>query len=109
MSDVTFTPEQVREIRRRITDAYAHKRDILAAFPLPKVTRYRTFRFGDYDYRVNGCVVEFERTEGEGWFPTNYGNGTAEQFAAEMTRLRKWDVVAAFVDVCARPTEEVDA
>ena len=114
MSDITFTPEQVTEIRRRIE---AHCREqgysqwvtdaILAAFPLPKVTRFRTFTRVD-TYRVRDCVVEFE-AEGGVWKRSGYGNGSVESFAQHMARFEDWTTLAALADVAASPTEEVDA
>ena len=114
MSDITFTPEQVTEIRRRIEEhcrQMGHSswaRDaFLAAFPLPKVTRFRTFTRVD-TYRVRDCVVEFE-AEGGVWKRSGYGNGSVESFAQHMARFKDWTTLAALADVAARPTEEVDA
>ena len=121
MSDITFTPEQVTEIRRRI-EALMHLQstagiigpavkkglaDALAAFPLPKVTRFRTFTRVD-TYRVCDCVVEFE-AEGGVWKRSGYGNGSVESFAQHMARFEDWTTLAALADVAASPTEEVDA
>ena len=122
MSDVTFTPEQVNEIRRRIE---AHCREqgysqwvtdaILAAFPLSKVTRFRTFTMTWDDlpeskvetYRVNG-QVEYLSADGR-WYQTNYGTGSIRSFAEELAAKCRWKALAALADVAARPTEEVDA
>lgn len=108
MSEVTFSPEQVREIRRRIEDAYSHKQDILAAFPLPTVVRYRTFQWGGYAHRVRGSVVEFESINGA-WVLSGYGTGSVASFAEHMARYRDWTTLAALADVAACPVEEVDA
>ena len=113
-----FTIEQVREIRRRIEARASgvHQRDILlAAFPL-KVTRYRTFTmtWGDRPdskletYRINGGQVEFLSDIGK-WYTTNHGTGLVASFAEQLVAKERWTALAAFADVCARPTEEVDA
>ena len=122
MSDVTFTAEQIVEIRRRVE---AHCREqgfaqwakdaFLAAFPL-KVTRYRTFTmtWGDRPdskletYRINGGQVEFLSDIGK-WYTTNYGTGLVASFAEQLVAKERWTALAAFADVCARPVEEVDA
>lgn len=110
MSDITFTPEQVREIRRRIADAYAHKQDILAAFPLPKVTRFRTFTVAwggalPDTYRVNGWHIEWYDEEDAEWSVSR----TVSTMAHDLAVAGDWTALAAFADVAARPTEEVDA
>ena len=115
MSDITFTPEQVKEIRRRVVMGTKDEMQyparivdaILAAFPLPKVTRFRTFTRVD-TYRVRDCVVEFE-AEGGVWKRSGYGNGSVESFAQHMARFKDWTTLAALADVAASPTEEVDA
>ena len=128
MSDITFTPEQVTEIRRRIEEsqqaqfgacdegAFGRVRaegiravciNLLSRFPLPKVTRFRTFTRVD-TYRVRDCVVEFE-AEGGVWKRSGYGNGSVESFAQHMARFEDWTTLAALADVAASPTEEVDA
>lgn len=124
MSGVTFTPEQIAEIRRRVVAAtkgdicYPQRTvdAILAAFPLPKVTRYRTFmvQWGDLPiskvetYRVNRVRVEYLSDIGE-WYTTNYGGGSLASFAEQLVAKERWEALAAFADVCARPVEEVDA
>lgn len=122
MSDSTFTPEQIREIRRRIVMGTKGEMQyparivdaILAAFPPPKVTRYRTFTSdanSDGSFRVVGNVVEYclrGLEDTDGWVPTSYGP-KRERFAASLVAYEDWTALAAFADVCARPTEEVDA
>ena len=120
MSHVTFTPEQIAEIRRRIITTqpgtYEVPREaVLSRFPLPKVTRYRTFTmtWGDRPdsnvetYRINGWRVEFLSDNGE-WYTTNYGDGTVASFAEQLVAKDRWSALAAFADVCARPVEEVE-
>lgn len=113
---IDFTPEQLKEIRRRIEDAYAHKQDILAAFPLPKVTRYRTFESSktlalgsNGTYRVSEGRVEYcsRGLELSGWVVATDGDSVA-RFAARLIGLQDWTALAALADVAARPTEEVD-
>ena len=121
MSDVTFTAEQIAEIRRRLEAVewppftVPERRAVLAAFPL-KVTRYRTFTmtWGDLPdstvetYRVNDSKVEYLSDIGK-WYTTNHGTGLAASFAGQLVAKERWTALAAFADVCARPTEEVDA
>lgn len=122
MSHVTFTPEQIAEIRRRIITTqpgtYEVPREaVLSRFPLPKVTRYRTFTmtWGDLPdstvetYRVNDSKVEYLSQFGDHWHTTTYGDGTAASFAEQLVAKERWTALAAFADVCARPVEEVDA
>lgn len=117
MSD--FTPEQIKEIRRRIEDVCpkwseggapykVYLNDVLDRFPLPKVTRYRTFKRGADTYRVVGDRVEYVAGNNQ-WYLTTYGDGTRAGFAAEMIRTGDMTALLAFADVAARPTEEVDA
>lgn len=137
MSDITFTPEQVKEIRRRIEESqqaqlgacdegafFGRVRaegiravciNLLSRFPLPKVTRFRTFTmtWGDLPeskvetYRVNG-QVEYLSADGR-WYQTNYGTGSIRSFAEELAAKCRWKALATLADVAARPTEEVDA
>ena len=134
MSDVTFTPEQIRKIldlinvahtsaacyESRATPEYFRgvdrmRTEAIAAFPL-KVTRYRTFTmtWGDRPdskletYRINGGQVEYLSDIGK-WYTTNHGTGLVASFAEQLVAKERWTALAAFADVCARPTEEVDA
>jgi len=134
MSDVTFTPEQIREIldlinvahtsatcyESRATPEYFRgvdrmRTEALSMFKLPEVTRYRTFTmtWGDRPdsnletYRINGGQVEYLSDIGK-WYTTNYGTGLVASFAEQLVAKERWTALAAFADVCARPTEEVD-
>lgn len=123
MSEVTFTPEQVKEIRRRIEGAHeaavsAYRQEYrysandvldrsLAAFPLPKVTRYRTFRAMVDTYRVNGDRVEYLAPNGKEWREAADGQSRS-RFAQCLAGGSNWVDLAAFADVCARPTEEIN-
>lgn len=115
MSEVTFTPEQVKEIRGRITKAIREGviREggcrLLAAFPLPKVTRYRTFgptAGRQYQYRLKDGVVEFSGNGTDGWVTA--GASTVAEAAEWLIGLQDWTALAALADVAARPTEEVE-
>lgn len=128
MSEVTFTPEQVKEIRRRIKDTFLPpftssgaisnydngrfagaqqlKDRALAAFPLPKVTRYRTFRAMVDTYRVNGDTVEYLAPDGKTYYEAADGQSRS-RFAQCLARGGNWTDLATFADICARPTEEV--
>ena len=122
MCEVTFTPEQVREIRRRIeavpfagrhhAEPDIYRADVLAAFPL-KVTRYRTFeapRLGSNGtYRVVSGRVEYCNRGYEddgGWVTATQGE-SVEGFAGRLAGVEDWRGLAALADVAARPTEEV--
>lgn len=119
MSEVTFTTEQIKEIRRRIA---IHRPDnmggiigpavdknitaILTEFPLPKVTKFRTFYFMGFPYRVNGDYVEVSVSK-DHWECSIYGR-TVDLFAAELVSERRWGTLAAFAEICRNPTVEVE-
>lgn len=115
-STVEFSADQIREIRMRVASS-ASVGEALSMFKLPKVTRYRTFTMTWNDrpdskvetYRVNDSKVEYLSQFGDHWHTTTYGDGTAASFAEQLVAKERWTALAAFADVCARPTEEVDA
>lgn len=119
MSEVTFSAEQVREIRRRLEAVEwpsftgPERRAVLAAFPL-KVTRYRTFEApllrNNGTYRVVAGRVEYCNIGLEdmgGWVTAKQGESVGA-FAQRLVDAKDWTALAAFADICARPTEEVD-
>lgn len=126
-----FTLEQIREIRDRInnahtkaacdeprtSDEYFRGVDTMrdradAAFPLPKVKRYRTFRAPSLPYlmRVVNGIVEYESPT-NGWVEKVFSGGmaTVRRTVNELALRGDWVGLAALADVAARPTEEVDA
>lgn len=130
MNIVTFTPEQIKEIHRRIQNAYEecsqswlyppnHKYStdsilnaILSAFPIQKITRFRTFTRKRYSndvdvYRVNNNKVECGYSF-DIWMEAVNGANTSE-FARYLAASGEWDTLIAFADICKNPTEEVDA
>lgn len=124
MSTVTFTPKQVREIRRRIKadvprqdycgrgQCVAYITDILAAFPLPKRTEFNTFTVSWFGvkpdiYRINGDCVEYRA--GDEWAESTFGGGSLAGFATDLVHDQQWTALAEFAKVCENPTREVDA
>ena len=83
-------------------------------YPLPKVTRPRTYKEGAFTFRVmNGVVVQ--RTVGDGvgkWYTAFHGQsveGATENACTIGDDIRVTPtLLAALADLLANPTEEVD-